>query len=401
MFRRPLPGLCAVLAAACGGAAPEGPARDEEPPLVRAVAAELRPVQREIRTTGFLESEHRDTVRARVAGRLLRLHADLGTEVEAGALLAEIDDRETQSAMAQLEAQRESLVVDRSLAELEVEAAGRRTAAAGIEERRARAEYDRQSQIDPEFVSPKALQDADLAWQGAQEAVKVAEFAERKSRLEVTRIDTAIAELDARIAELKVRLEHFRVTAPFAGVVTERMVSAGSTVAAGSDLFGIVDPVHLVAWLDRPQAELDLVRRSVDVTFTTDALPGRTFTADVDQIGPVVDRDTGHFRVRVRVRAADARTLVPGMFVRARIRAEEMREALMVPKAAVLSEGDVAVVMAARGGKAVRVDLDPGLEVGDLVECKNRGESGLVPGDLVIVEGHEDLEDQSRIRVAQ
>lgn len=72
----------------------------------------------------------------------------------------------------------------------------------------------------------------------------------------------------------------------------------------------------------------------------------------------------------------------------------------MVPKAAVLSEGDVSVVMVVRDGKAMRVDLDPGLELQDEIECKNRGESGLKPGELVITSGHEDLKDQSPVAVA-
>jgi len=402
MPHRPSCCLTALLIASCGqqndrsGQEPELP-----PPLVRAVKAELRQVQRQIRTTGFLESEHQDTIRSQVAGRLLQLHVDEGSRVSAGAVLAELDDREAQSARKQLVVLRDSKSVDKQLAELEIDAAGRRTAQAGIEAQRTKAEFDRQSQLDPSIVSPKALEDAELAWQAAQEAAKVAAFNESKAKLEVGRIENAIAELQARIDELDVRLEYFKVRAPFSGIVTQRHVSPGSTIGLSSDLFDMIDPDHLLAYLDRPQAELDLVRQSRNVTFTTDAIPGREFTADIDLVSPIIDRATGHFRVRVRIRQPDAQTLVHGMFVRARIRAEAVRETLMVPKAAVLSEGDVAVVMAARAGKAMRVDLDPGLEQDQWVECKNRGKNGLEPGDLVIVEGHEDLEDQTAVRVSQ
>jgi HlyD family secretion protein len=374
---------------------------DEPPPLVRAVRVDLQPVRLEIRTTGFLESEHQDTVKAQVAGRLLHLHVDEGSRVDKGQVLAKIDDRETQSALQQLIVQKERLEVDQSLAALEVEAAARRTVQARIEQQKAKAEFDRQANIDPEFVSPAAREDAELVWQSALEAVKVSEFNERKAALDVTRFEKSIADYDARIDELRVRLEHFEVVAPFAGVVTARSISPGAMVTAGAPLFDMVDPDHLIAWLDRPQSELDLARQSKDVTFTCDALPDRTFTADVDLVSPVIDRATGHFRLRVRVRPDDALTLVHGMFVRAVIRAEAERMALMVPKSAVLSEGDVAVVMAVRGGKALRTDLDPGLEKDNLVECRNRGNNGLEPGDLIIVEGHQDLEDQAAVRVEQ
>ena len=142
-------------------------------------------------------------------------------------------------------------------------------------------------------------------------------------------------------------------------------------------------------------------RTAKAVTFVADAMPGREFSADIDLISPVIDRESGHFRMRMRVRAADTRTLVHGMFVRARIRAENLREALMVPKAAVLSEGEISVVMVVRDGKATRVDLDPGLELQDWLECRNRGAAGLQPGELVITSGHEDLKDQSAVTVAK
>lgn len=370
-------------------------------PLVRAVPAELRQVRREIRTTGFLESEQMSSIASLVSGRLAQMLVDEGRLVAAGELLATVDDREAKAALQQLTVQRDSKQLDQQLTALEVEAADRRIAQASIEAQKARAEFDRQSQTRAEFVSPKALQDAELAWQGAAEAVEVAKFNKAKAQLEVQRIATTVEELKARIDELQVRLDHHRITAPFAGVITKRHVSVGANVGPATPLFEMVDPDHLVAWLDRPQAELDLVRNGKIVTFTTDALPGKEFTADVDQVSPVVDRATGHFRMRMRVRAADARTLLHGMFVRARIQAEDLREALMVPKAAMLSEGDTAVVMAARAGKAFRTDLDPGLELDDWIECKNRGANGLQPGDLVVVEGHEDLEDQAAIRVQQ
>jgi multidrug efflux pump subunit AcrA (membrane-fusion protein) len=89
------------------------------------------------------------------------------------------------------------------------------------------------------------------------------------------------------------------------------------------------------------------------------------------------------------------------VFVRARILTESLREALMVPKLAVLAEGERSIVFAVRDGIARKVVLDPGLEERDAIECRNRGDDGLQPGELVIVSGHEDLKDQSRIEVSK
>ena len=395
--------LATLCAASCSKASADSETKKTEAvvPLVRAVPAELRQVRREIRTTGFLESEQTASIQSLVAGRLRALHVDQGDRVQQGQLLAEIDDREARSAVQQLTVQRDAKKLDAQLAQLEIEAADRRIAQASFEAQKAKAEFDRQKQTLPEYVAPMALQDSELAWQSSAEAVEVAKFNASKARLEVQRIGTTVEELQARLDELNVRLDNHRVTAPFSGVVTMRRISVGATVGSATPLFDMVDPDHLVAWLDRPQSELDLVQHSKVVTFTSDALPGREFTADVDLVSPVIDRATGHFRLRVRVRKDDSKSLVHGMFVRARILAEDLREALLVPKSAVLSEGDTSVVMVARGGKAFRTDLDPGLELDDWVECKNRGSAGLQPGELVIVAGHEDLEDQAAVRLPQ
>ena len=395
--------LTALALAACSKASADAENKKPElpAPLVRAVPAELRQVRREIRTTGFLESEQVGSIVSLVAGRVRALHVDQGSEVKQGQLLAEIDDREARSAVQQLTVQRDAKKLDAELAKLEIEAADRRVAQASFEAQKAKAEFDRQKQTLPEFVAPKALQDSELAWQSAAEAVEVAKFNASKARLEVQRIATTVEELQARLDELSVRLDNHRITAPFSGVITKRHISVGATVGSATPLFDTVDPDHLVAWLDRPQSELDQIQKSKIVTFTSDALPGREFTADVDLVSPVIDRATGHFRLRMRVRRDDSRTLVHGMFLRARILAEDLREALMVPKSAVLSEGDTSVVMVARNGKAFRTDLDPGLELDDFVECKNRGSNGLQPGEFVIVAGHEDLEDQAAIRLPQ
>jgi RND family efflux transporter MFP subunit len=368
---------------------------------VRTAKAELRMVQREIQTTGFLQSEHDVLVMSEVPGRVVEVLVDEGQTVERDQLMARIDDREARASVQQLRVQRQAAEVQKQLAELEAEAAARRIEQARIDRDQAQREFDRQSRLDPEIVVPKVLEDAKFAVEGAEEALQVAVFNERKSKLEVTRMENSMAELDARIEEANVRLEDHEIKAPVDGVVTRRHVTGGETITGATPLFEVIDPNALIAYLTQPQTQFAAVRDSKEVSYTVDAFPGREFVADVDLVSPVVDRETGHFEIRIRVRKQDTALLAHGMFIRARIRTEDLREALMVPKAAVLSEGDVSVVMVVREGKASRVTLDPGLELEKWVECRNRGDQGLLPDEEVIVSGHEDLKDQSLVETEQ
>ena len=122
--------------AACSGSTAGAADKNKEEapvPLVRATAAVLRQVRREIRTTGFLESEQTSTVVSLVSGRLSAIYVDEGTLVTSGQLLASVDDREAKSAIQQLTVQRDGKELDQQLAALEVEAADRRIAQASIE----------------------------------------------------------------------------------------------------------------------------------------------------------------------------------------------------------------------------------------------------------------------------
>lgn len=388
---------------ASGGMAGNGDVGpDNRPPLVRVAPVELRMVQRVIETTSFLESEHRVTVLSEVPGKVLKVLVDEGDQVKAGQLLARLDDRESQAALQAMQVQLESRKVEKELNKLEVEAALRRVQQAMIERDQAKSEYERNAGIARDVVSPKVLQDSRYAFAAAEEAVLVAEFNEKKAELDVERAANTISEVGATIEEMGLRLEDHKIMAPLTGVLEARYIKGGETISSATELFVVVDPVNLMAYLNRPQRELALAQKAVEVRFTADTYPGEEFIASVDLVSPVVDQSTGSFRLRVRVVGeSSVNKLLPGMFIRARIMTEDLREALMLPKSAVLSEGDVAMVFAVRDGKANRVALDPGLETEDYVECRNRGDDGLNPGDLVVVVGHEDLKDQAQVDIAK
>ena len=137
------------------------------------------------------------------------------------------------------------------------------------------------------------------------------------------------------------------------------------------------------------------------VIFTTDAYPDMEFTGKVDMVSPIVDPATGSFQIRIRVPTEDTRLLVPGMFIRARILTEESRRAMMVPKTAVLAEGDDSIVFVVRDGIATKIVLDQGLEDDTHVECRNHGNGGLHEDDQLIVSGHDGLKDQTKVEVVE
>ena len=406
MNHQPLaaPILCLLALAACSPKASitqtaDQKARRERPPLVRTQQVEVRKVRREIETTGFLESEHQVTLYSKVQGRVLEVPVDEGSRVKKGDVLARLDRREAEAAKRQTEVLLEDRRVRLELGKLDVETSGRRLEQAKNDRARAEAEFRRNKDIDPTLISPKVLQDAELAYLNAIEAVRVAEFGQKRAVLDVKAAENLIQELEAKVEDAKIKLAEHDIVAPLDGAVTVRKIKGGETIGLATELFVVTDLDNLVLVVSRPQRELPIVKNSKQVAFTADGLPGRTFTALVDLVSPVVDQLTGSFRIRMRVRPEDAQELRPGMFVRGRILTELDREALMVPKAAVLSDGELAVVFAVRNGFVRKITLDQGLEQKEWVESRARGDDGLLPNDLVVVSGHQDLRDQAAVEV--
>lgn len=399
-------GVLATLAGCGAGTAraengKDPAAKDDRPPLVRVAAVEKRLVRREIENTAYLESEHEVTVFSKVPGRVEEVLVDEGDRVQPDQVLARLDDREARAALKALEAQLEDRRVRLRLARLEEGNAKRRIEQARIERDRTKAEFERQSSIDPSLVSPKVLEEARFAYQSAEEALAVAKANAEKAALDTLAAASAIEELTARLEEQKVRLAEHEVRAYLAGVVTQRNIKGGETITTATGLFVVTDLEHLIGYVHLPQVQLPLARTAKEVAFTTDAYGDRQFVADVDYVSPVVDRTTGSFRLRFRVRADDVALLRPGMFLRVRVLTETRREALMVPKAALLSEGERYVAFVLRGEKVHKLDFEPGLEEQDWIECRNTGDEALRPGDRVVVSGHDGLKDQERVEVAR
>ncbi|PSD47147.1 efflux transporter periplasmic adaptor subunit [Stenotrophomonas maltophilia] len=194
-----------------------------------------------------------------------------------------------------------------------------------------------------------------------------------------------------RLATLE--LSYTTVVAPISGVIASRSIKTGNFVQINTPIFRIVDNSRLEATLNVPERELATLRAGQPVTLAADALPGQSFAGTVDRIAPVVDSGSGTFRV---VSAFDGAThaLQPGMFGRIRIDYDQRADALVVPRLALLDDGEPAVFRV-REGKVARVPVKLGYAEGPWVEIRD----GLAAGDQVVTAGKVALRDGTAVQV--
>ena len=173
--------------------------------------------------------------------------------------------------------------------------------------------------------------------------------------------------------------------APIAGLIASRDVSAGQYVSQGGDkpVMTITDPSHV--WLVAQVAEGDAsaVHLGDDVTVTTPALPGRSFHATINLVGAALDPQTHRLPVRATIANPDG-ALKPQMFASFSIRRPNVAQALRVPAAAVIHEGDAARVWVVRpDGLLAARDVTSGDEQDGQVVIL----SGLKPGERIVTAG--------------
>jgi membrane fusion protein (multidrug efflux system) len=190
------------------------------------------------------------------------------------------------------------------------------------------------------------------------------------------------------------RLEYGYATirAPIAGFVASREVKPGQHLSVDDVAFRITDTRELVAYLQIPQAELQKFSAGDTATVEVASTPNAEYSATIARISPTIDTRNGTFRATAVIDNA-AGALAPGMFGRFTIAYEKHAEALVVPAEALIDEDDESAVYVVNDGEVVRRIVETGVETDGKVEIL----SGLDENDVVVVVGHANLRDGSRV----
>jgi Cu(I)/Ag(I) efflux system membrane fusion protein len=175
----------------------------------------------------------------------------------------------------------------------------------------------------------------------------------------------------------------FTLTAPLGGVVTELMVSEGATVMPGMALLRLQGTGTVWAEGQVPESQAAQLQPGAEVSATSPAAPGQTFTGRLQALLPSVDPATRMIKARLELANPQGR-LVPGMFVQMRFANPDAKKVLLLPSDAVIHTGQRSVVMLAEGeGRFSPVEVRTGREAGDQTEILH----GLQAGQKVVRSG--------------
>jgi len=227
----------------------------------------------------------------------------------------------------------------------------------------------------------------DLLCQLEDEELRLAE-SKAKSVLEKAKRD---------LERIKLQVEK-KVLAENDLIVSERLVRLGQKVDPSVKLFTLFDPKSLVVKIHVPEGDYfgTVVDKgkSTRAEITSESLPGLEFPGQIKRIAPIVDPQTNTIKITIKYEDPK-RVLRPGMYVRVKLVTDTHREALLIPKSAILYDENRMYVFVIRDGKAKRITLEPGFSDNEYVESL----SGIEEGDKLVVVGQTGLKDGAKVRI--
>jgi HlyD family secretion protein len=343
--------------------------------------------------TGYVVARRSSEVGVKTGGRLARLQFEEGTRVRKGEIIAQIEHAEID---AQLEASR------RQVAEAEAQLV--QSHATRDEDLRS---LERQRALAKEGITT----DAALTAAQAAAAVSVAR---------VNSAEAAIASARARVRVTEEAIENANVRAPFDGVVIKKRAEVGETVSPfgvagqaareGGAIATIADLSELEVQTEVSENSVAKLTPAMAAEVKLQAYQDRVYKGRLRQIFPSADRAKSIVEVRVTILDADPH-VKPEMTTSVTFQEKRAAEqqtgvapgpdaagsppVILVPKRTVTGQGGQSVVWVVSNGTVARRAVTLGAERLDQVEVK----SGVVPGEMIVVNPPAGLTDRGPVRV--
>jgi RND family efflux transporter MFP subunit len=334
--------------------------------------------------TGYVTARREATVSAQITGTLTEVLIEEGDHVKLGQVLARLEETSQRAALAQAEAQLHS-------------------AQALLVQFQAQLSQDQRDVKRAEDLVLRKL----VSEQAVEQARTLVET--QAAQLEGQRKQIELAAANVRSA--RVQLEYCTIHAPFTGVVIAKAAQVGEIVSPFSAGGGftrtgigtLVDMDSLEIEVDVNEAYINRVQPRQPVDSVLNAYPDWKIPSHVIAIIPTADRSKATVKVRIGIDNKDDR-IVPDMGVRVSFLEEKkpvVADArppigVLVPAAALRREGDKDVLFVLKDQKAQRRTVTLGGAFGN----SRQVESGVSPGEAVIVDAPAELQDDATVSAA-
>src|SRR5579863_7872063 len=295
------------------------------------------------------------SLHAKVPSYVERVLVDRGSVVKRGELLVEMSAPEMTAQIAEAQSKVQAAEADRLQADAQLAAAQ-----STYDRTKAAAETPGAVAGNELVLAEKQVEAARALLSSRQQASRAAESAVR-----------ALSDVQA----------YLKITAPFDGVVTDRLVHPGALVGPPADpaLLMIQQVSRLRVVVPVPEEDVGGIVRGASVEFAVPAHPHHIYSGKIARIPEALDQRTRTMPVELDVVNRDG-TLAPGMYPSVKWPVRSQGAELWVPRTSVVTTTERTFVIRDHDGHAEWVDVKKGVTEGDLVEVIGN----LKPGDSVL-----------------
>ncbi|HEY9863175.1 MAG TPA: efflux RND transporter periplasmic adaptor subunit [Candidatus Obscuribacterales bacterium] len=258
----------------------------------------------------------------------------------------------------------------------------------------------RQANVEQERQALNQLKNGTRSEEIARSEAEVAEAESKLNQLkngtraeEITSAKAEVSEAEAQIKFYQVQLEDTKVRAPFSGIITQRYAVEGSfvtpatsasdaTSATSTSIVALAKDLEVLAKI--PEADIAQIQPNQPVEIIADSYPDQVFKGRVNIIAPeaVKERDVTLFQARIMIETGKDQ-LQSGMNVDLRFIGEKLKQALVVPTVAIVTnKGQAGVLLPDNNNQPQFHPVTVGSQIGNQIQILK----GLQTGDRVFIE---------------
>jgi RND family efflux transporter MFP subunit len=308
--------------------------------LVETVTPERKTIVERVSLVGSLRAKQRVEITPKASGRLVELRVDRGDRVRAGQVVARLEDDELRQQVRSAEA---ALQVARaSLAQREAELKNRDS------------ELERYRNLEQDGVV-------------SSQQRETAEMGVQVTRAQMSLANAQVAQAEAGLEELRIRLSQSEILSPLTGIVATRHVDPGTMVSSTTPIALVLDLSTMLTVVNVPEREINKIEVGSTAKVTVDALAGEEFAGRVVRISPMLDSQTRTAPVEIELENSGEH-LKAEMFARVDLNLTSERDALLVPRDALVYRNERSGVFVVDQEMVRFQPVSTGLTEGDTVE---------------------------------
>jgi RND family efflux transporter MFP subunit len=331
---------------------------DQAVPSVAVALPSSKALKPTLDLPGRLEAYYRAPIYARVSGYLKSWSADIGAEVKAGQVIAEIEAPDLDQQLLQARA---DLASQQSSAKLSEATLNRR-----------------KTLIASNFVSMQEIDE------------RTADLANKVG---------AVNSGQANVERLEALAGYKKITVPFDGIVTQRNTDVGALISGGTGsglaMFVISDIKKLRVYVDVPQNYVPSIKIGAKAIITVPDHPNKTFTAVVEASSQSVDVSSGTTRMQLGLTNPNGE-LLPGGYANVKLSLSGDAAPLHIPASALIFDQNGLRVATVSDGKIAFKKVTIARDLGSEIEIG----SGLAPDDRVVTAPPDGLNEGDNVRIA-